>query len=323
MSFTQQRVARFVVVVGFAVFFSAVTAQATIITLTAGGDPAGTSSFNTAGKWSDSLAPHSDADYLIGANLYIRTPADGAAYTFGGNSLTVSNGYNPSGISYKGTGSTLTVNDLRLDNGNIGNGLGGVTWTLAGNITLQNGGGYLNAGQLTGATNVSANISGLGTLTVWNNIAGTPTTGKISLTGTNSYQGGTTVAAKGILDVKKDGGLGTGDVTVASKGKLVLESGLTNNYINDTAKLLLANSTDSLVSLAFTGTDTIAKLSFDGGATYAASGTWGAVGNLGATHTSSVFSGTGILNIVPEPSTVILLVTGMLGLLAYAWRRQK
>ncbi len=60
----------------------------------------------------------------------------------------------------------------------------------------------------------------------------------LTLSVSNLYSG-TTVVAAGLLDVQSDGGLGSGDVQVADGASLTLESGAANNYINDSANLIL------------------------------------------------------------------------------------
>jgi autotransporter-associated beta strand protein len=110
----------------------------------------------------------------------------------------------------------------------------------------------------------------------------------------NAYTGPSTVNG-GTLDVQEDGGLGSGQVVVASGATLKLEQGGANDYISSGASLLL--NTSSAVNLAFSGTDTINALSFDGGVTFQAPGTWGAAGS-GAQFTDSRFAGAGQLNVL-------------------------
>lgn len=169
--------------------------------------------------------------------------------------------------------------------------------TFTGQVTLS---GNLEATIQNTRTTLSGGISGVASLTKLG-------TGTLVLDGfdVNSYSGGTSISA-GVLDVKKDDGLGSGDVSIASGAKLKLELAVSNNYISDTGKLLLAAG--STVELAFAGTpDTISALSFDGGNTFAAVGIWGAPGS-GAQFTSPLFTGTGTLNVlVPEPNTAALL----------------
>ncbi|TWT35272.1 hypothetical protein KOR34_01600 [Posidoniimonas corsicana] len=134
------------------------------ISLTAD-DGFGASSFNSAGNWSDSLAPALGNDYFTG-DFRVRTPADGGSYTFGGDSLTVNNTGDPLfGLSYKGTGDTgtITVANLILDGGSINhiNG-GGDIFNLAGAISVVSD-SVIYAKQ--GPINVLADLSGSATIT--------------------------------------------------------------------------------------------------------------------------------------------------------------
>ena len=172
--------------------------------------------------------------------------------------------------------------------------------TLLGNteITVQNT-----------STTLSGSISGTASLTKFG-----PGTLVLDGLGANTFNAGTTLI-EGSLTVRKNGGLGVGDVFVSSGTTLRLELAAGNNYISDSGKLLLAPGSP-VVQLAFTGTsDTIAALSFDGGVTFAAAGTWGSP-TSGAQFTSPVFSGTGTLTVVPEPGSIALLAgcTVLLGL---------
>ena len=123
-------------------------------------------------------------------------------------------------------------------------------------------------------------------------------TGKVTLTAPSSYSGGT-VVLDGTLDVQSDGGLGSGKVAVGDGATLILENGVANSYLASTADLLLSGS--PVINLNFRGTDTIASLSLDGGATYAAVGTWGSPSS-GAAHADSRFTGTGGLQVTSSAS---------------------
>jgi hypothetical protein len=146
------------------------TAHAAVITTT-GDDGFGTSSFNSAGVWSDSLAPHVGDDYLIDDEDRVRTPADGGSYTFAGDSLTItavgSGGDSLiKGLSYKGTGNTgtLTVDNLILDGGSLNhiNGTGDV-FNLAGSINVLSD-SYIHPKQ--GPIYVYSDVSGSGQITI-------------------------------------------------------------------------------------------------------------------------------------------------------------
>lgn len=100
--------------------------------------------------------------------------------------------------------------------------------------------------------------------------------GTLTLTGTNSY---------------------TGDTSVEG-GTLSINSA----YLDDLADVYL--STGAVFDLDFVGTDVIDSLFFDG--LSQAVGTWGAVGS-GATNTSSLFTGSGILEVTTFVEQELLL----------------
>ncbi|MFH0954014.1 MAG: Ig-like domain repeat protein [Verrucomicrobiota bacterium] len=161
---------------------------------------------------------------------------------------------------------------------------------LTGDLTIQVGGVSPTVGTVT----LNGAISG-------DHAFSKTASGTLVLNATNTYTGGTTVSG-GTLEVRKDGGLGSGSVNVASGATLRLSSGATHDYINNSASLLLTNS--AVVNLAYSGTDTIDALSFDGGATLQASGTWGSLSSTAA-HKDSHFAGSGLLNVVFATTTAV------------------
>lgn len=178
--------------------------------------------------------------------------------------------------------------------------------TFTGATTLS---GNLEAAVQNSTTTLSGSISGIASLTKLG-----PGTLVLDGLNANSFSNGTAVS-EGLLDVKKAGGLGAGNVSVLSGATLKLELATGNDYISDSGQLLLATGSP-VVNLAFTGApDVIAALSFDGGATFAAPGIWGSP-TSGAQFTSPVFTGNGTLQVVPEPSTAAILVgcTALVGL---------
>lgn len=159
---------------------------------------------------------------------------------------------------------------------------------LTGDLTFHVGGLHATVGAVT----VNGPISG--------NYALTKTApGTLILNAVNPYTGGTTVS-EGVLDVRKDGGLGRGAVTVNTGATLKMGSGLTQDYIHNSATLFLGGT----ANLGYAGTDTIKALSFDGGATFQNPGTWGASTST-ATYKDSRFTGAGLVNVVPDTSTAV------------------
>jgi autotransporter-associated beta strand protein len=128
--------------------------------------------------------------------------------------------------------------------------------------------------------------------------------GTLILNAASTYPGNTSVGA-GTLDVRADGGLGQGTVAVAGGAVLTLGGGETNGYIYSAANLAL----DSLATanLNYAGANTINGLSLDGGLTYVATGTWGAIGS-GATHEDSHFNGTGLIQVTGRPAGGVAVV---------------
>ena len=117
--------------------------------------------------------------------------------------------------------------------------------------------------------------------------------GTLNLSGLNTYTGPTIVGA-GTLEISGANGLTSGSVTITNGATLKLDSA---TALNSTTLLVLNTNTGSpVVNLNYAGTGIIGLLSLDGGSTFAPGGTWGATGS-GAAHTSSRFTGTGLLNV--------------------------
>jgi autotransporter-associated beta strand protein len=190
-------------------------------------------------------------------------------------------------VNFPSEGAMIFNSDDQLTTNIVING----AWPdLTGDLTIQVGGANASIGPVT--------LNGL----IGGDHAFTKTGyGTLFLNAINTYTGGTTVSG-GLLDVRKDGGLGSGNVSVSGGAMLKLGSGIANDYINNTASLLLNGSVT--VNLAYTGADTISGLSFDGGATLQAYGTWGST-TSSATYQDSHFTGSGILNVVMATATAV------------------
>jgi autotransporter-associated beta strand protein len=130
--------------------------------------------------------------------------------------------------------------------------------------------------------------------------------GSLQLTASNSYTG-TTIVNAGTLEASADGALGFGKVMVQDGATLTLDGGTTQNYIADSADLVLSNS--AVVNLNFSGTDTVRSLSVNGGATLKSAGVYGAPGS-GAQFEDSHFAGTGRIRVLGTPSTTTLGSSG-------------
>ncbi len=182
-------------------------------------------------------------------------------------------------------GSTI-VNSGALMIGGSGQ-LGGGAY--AATIIITNGGTFNYASSA--AQTLSGVISGTGTL-----IQNGP--GALTLSGANTYTGPTFVVA-GTLDISAAGSIAAGTVTIAA-GTLELDS----NIAFGSAVNLFVNAGSPAVNLNYTGTDQISLLSFDGGATFAAKGTYGGIGS-GANFEDPRFSGTGLLAVLYAASASV------------------
>ena len=126
-------------------------------------DALGSTSFNSAGHWSDGLAPVAGNSYET-YNFRLRTPADNVSRTFAGKSLKLSGGC----FTWKGTSSnTITVNDLTLNGDCEVLHAGSGTWTLAGNLKVDSDSSMMRAAN--GPINLTANLTGASSLLCVNN----------------------------------------------------------------------------------------------------------------------------------------------------------
>ncbi|MDF3128486.1 PEP-CTERM sorting domain-containing protein [Kiritimatiellaeota bacterium B1221] len=292
-----------------------VSAQA--VTLTAD-DPAGKSSFTSGVRWSDGLAPSAGKDYVVdGTNSSsdaMRSPgsssSSGSPYiqtaTFAGDSLTLQNG---GLLSLKGSNynNRVVIDNLILDNGTVAANQPNTVPLFEGNIHLLSGGGIIDLDNGDRGIALKSVVTGTGALSLVTGTGGRPIS--FESVSANTYSGGTYITgsrSSNYLNVKNDGIFGTGDVFLDSTVLISIGSGTTHDYINDSAMLSFDGGTSSIF-LDFAGTDTIGALSFDGGSTFAAVGTWGATGSGAANIDDTRFSGTGVLNVIPEPSSVMLV----------------
>ena len=137
-------------------------------------------------------------------------------------------------------------------------------------------------------------------------------TGTTTLSGANTYSGGTTVSA-GTISVSGAGTLGAGNVIVQAPGALTLGGDSANQSISDTASLLLYEDSGDYAIVNLNQDETVGALFFND--VQQVAGTWGATGSGAAHINDSYFTGSSILTVIPEPTTVGLLALGAAALI--------
>ncbi len=160
-------------------------------------DPAGASSFNTAGRWSDLLAPSAGKTYETGAFI-LRSPVAAATFTFAGDQLTI-NGTTGRLLGKTTGAQTLTIANLVLDGGTLDQANANnsnARLTLAGNITVNSAS---RIGALLGETlDITAPISGAASLTVGGSTTNAgASTGLVILSAANPFSGTLQVGSAG------------------------------------------------------------------------------------------------------------------------------
>ena len=210
----------------------------------------------------------------------------------GSGTLSISNGtiLSVAGVSARSLGNQVAVKgDFTLG------GTGKARLTLSGDMDLGDSTRTITIGNALGDI-ISGNVSNGGVVKDGD--------GTLTLSGANTYAGGTTVLL-GALIGESDNAFGTGGLSIGSGAMLVLTNGVSNDYIDDLATLALDGSAS--LSLDFTGVaDTVGGISLDGGTTWLTAGTYSAVALSGLG--TGTYTGTGLLTVIPEPATLGLVV---------------
>ncbi|MDF3129327.1 PEP-CTERM sorting domain-containing protein [Kiritimatiellaeota bacterium B1221] len=146
----------------------------------------------------------------------------------------------------------------------------------------------------------------------------------LSLQGTspNTFTGGVSIN-DGTISAEKSGALGTGNVLVEqtaadTTAQLIFASGISDAMSSSaTLSLISFSGNYANVDLGSGVNQTIAGLFFDGASQ--AAGTWGASGSGATFENDDWFTGSGVITVIPEPSSILLLGIGF-GLLTIVRR---
>lgn len=202
-------------------------------------------------------------------------------------------------------GGTLSVNGFRKRGGNLAVDVNFNGGTIR--ATLDNANFFSGVGSSSGFTSSDLEIQAGGLIFDTNGHA-------VTITQSLGGAGGLTKLGPGVLTLSS-GGSYAGD-TVIGEGTLSITTG----FLADDSDILLFAGAG--LDLKFSGVDAVHSLFLDGDLQPV--GTWGAIGS-GADFESTLFTGTGVLNVVvgvPEPAAIGLLLTGGAGLLLRGCRRR-
>lgn len=272
-----------------------------------GGTSGSSGSFLTATSWTGDVLP---------------ATTDNAIFAALGTGTTI--GISFSGTTNNGSGSEV-LNSLQLTalNTHVRT-FNNSSSSVDGTLTLNGSGGILLANLSGSALTLSngstrlmnvvfgsaGSVNATGTITINSALSGSGFTkignGTLNLTNSNTYAGGTLISA-GVLNASHDGALGTGDVSLTAGGvTLTLGGGVTQDYISDSATFSILSGDTVNLNYTVALPDAVASLIVNGVAV--APGLYGS----SAINPDGIFTGTGLLLVVPEPSVYMLLGVGLL-----------
>ncbi len=306
-----------------------ISSRAATVTLT-NNDALGTSSLNAPGNWNNGAAPSSGNNYVT-AGYLLRTPTSGATITFAGDSLRVGAGSgggtfspvtpNNNALLYKLASQTIIVTNLILDGSQIRDGNGDGQWAaINGNIFVTAAGGAFMAQ----ATNVvNAALSGSSVIYIGDN--GSGGAGRIVMFTSpfNTFTGDLVLTNSSNNATRSRLDLASGSVW-----NFVIGAPGVNNKIFGNGTLRLSGAFNIDLTGASTGLGDSWQLVGPSNAnfvtTYNPSFSVNGFTDMGndlwqksANGTVYEFSElTGLLTVIPEPSSVALVLCGIAGLFA-------
>jgi autotransporter-associated beta strand protein len=299
----------------------------------------GTSNFNfNGGTLKASTANASFLTGLTAATVY----SGGGTIDNNGVAITVGQalqapagfGVSDSTISVPSGGSGYVGAPIVTLSGGTGSGATGYATISGGVVTgiviTSPGTGYTSGDTLTatfsGGGAAAVQASSVTGITVAANTSGGMTfanSGTTTLSGANTYSGGTTVSGGALTVSGASAKLGTGNVSVLGTATtLTISTGVTN-AIADTATVSLAGDVThngiadfGYLTLQSGVNETVATLFLNN--VLQAGGTYGATGSGATNVNDEYFSGSGVLTVVPEPTSL-----GFLGLAAAVGLRRR
>jgi hypothetical protein len=300
--------------------------------MTAGDTNSANTSFNSDVQlhWNPAGAPSAGNAYFNGGFL-LRTPADANNWTFAGDSLTITSN-NPTlagdlnaSLIFKGTligNTTITINNFTVNGGNLRNGDGETNvFTLAGNsLTV----GPLGMGvHAQGPIYITEPVMGSGEIKIVDNGSNDNRRVLHFASNANTYNGNITLPTANRSRFALDAGADL-NFTIGASGvnNRVSGAGIAtfNGIFNFNLTGASTNIGDSWALVTATGKSFVDATFNVNGFTSLGGGLWDGSAN-GVTYEFSESTGN-LTVIVPEPATIVMILTGVLGMGMF-WLRKR